>query len=125
MQAQRIFEERMSVGGAPVVRAMRCEAPKQLTHASLSQHLTSMSRGLGRIERAILGLIEDEGACEYRYTAHDLALAIYQPKWPSRRPTLAEHVAALRAMHSLVRKFPDRLVLTGGEGREPLRVGRR
>ena len=55
-----------------------------------------MSRDLGRIERAILGLIEE---CEERYTAVDLARAIYQRP----RPIQAEHVAALRAMRSLVR----------------------
>jgi hypothetical protein len=37
-----------------------------------------MSRGLGRIERAILDLIEDEDASEQRYAAEDLARAVYQ-----------------------------------------------
>jgi len=37
-----------------------------------------MSRGLGRIERAILDLIEDEDACEQCYAADDLARAVYQ-----------------------------------------------
>ena len=41
-----------------------------------------MSRGLGRIERAILELIEGEAACKERYAARDLALSIYQPKSP-------------------------------------------
>jgi hypothetical protein len=55
-----------------------------------------MSRRLGRIERAILGLIEGENAREERYTAtEDLARAIYQSKGSGRRPTQAEHVAAL------------------------------
>ena len=76
-----------------------------------------MSRGLGRIERAILELIEGEAACKERYAARDLALSIYQPKSPRRQATQAEHVAALRAMHSLARKFPYRFVLKGGEGR--------
>ena len=66
-----------------------------------SQHLITMSRGLGRIERAILGMIQDKDVCEERYTAVDLARAIYQRP----RPNQAEHVAALRAMRSLVRKF--------------------
>jgi hypothetical protein len=76
-----------------------------------------MSRGLGRIEQAILGVIEGEAACKERYAARDLALSIYQPKIPRRRATQTEHVAALRAMRSLARKFPDRFVLKGGEGR--------
>jgi len=83
-----------------------------------------MSRGLGRIERAILELIEGEAACKERYAASDLALSIYQPKNRRRRATQAEHVAALRAMHSLARKFPDRFVLKGGKGR-PLWLERR
>ena len=55
-----------------------------------------MSRGLGRIERAILGMIEDKDVCEERYTALDFARAIYQRP----RPIQAQHVAALRAMRS-------------------------
>ena len=80
-----------------------------------------MSRGLGRIERAILGMIEDKDVCEERYRAVDLARAIYQKP----RPIQAEHVAALRAMRSLVRKFPDRFVLSSGAARGRLRVERR
>ena len=76
-----------------------------------------MSRGLGRIERAILEVIEGAAACKERYAASDLAHSIDQPKSPTRRATQAEHVAALRAMRSLARKFPDRFVLKGGEGR--------
>ena len=79
-----------------------------------------MSRGLGRIERAILDIIEDENACEERYAAEDLARAVYQPEKLGRRPTQSEHVAALRAMHSLARKYPNKFVLTGGKGRGPL-----
>ena len=41
-----------------------------------------MSRGLGRIERAILGLIEDKDVCDERFTAVDLARAIYQKPRP-------------------------------------------
>jgi len=78
-----------------------------------------MSRGLGRIERAILGMIEDKDVCEERYTAVDLARAIYQ------RPRPNQHVAALRAMRSLVRKFPDRFVLSCGAARGPLLERRR
>jgi hypothetical protein len=79
-----------------------------------------MSRGLGRIERAILDIIVDDDACQERYAAEDLARAVYQPEKPGRRPTQSEHVAALRAMHSLTRKYPHKLVLTRGKGRGPL-----
>jgi hypothetical protein len=75
-----------------------------------------MSPGLGRIERAILGMID---VCEERHTA--VARAIYQRP----RPIQAEHVAALRAMRSLVRKFPDRFVLSSGAARGPLRLEQR
>ena len=78
-----------------------------------------MSRGLGRIERAILELIEDGDACEDRCAATDLALAIYQPERPTRLPTQAERVAVLHAMHSLARKYPSKLVLTGGSRAKP------
>jgi hypothetical protein len=50
-----------------------------------------------------------------------LARAIYQKP----RPIQAEHVAALRAMRSLVRKFPDRFVLSSSAARGPLRLERR
>jgi hypothetical protein len=40
--------------------------------------LTHEPGGLGRIERAILDLIEDEDACEHCYAADDLARAVYQ-----------------------------------------------
>jgi hypothetical protein len=52
--------------------------------------------------------------------AEDLARAVYQPETPGRRPTQSEHVAALRAMHSFARKYPNKFVLTGGKGRGPL-----
>jgi hypothetical protein len=79
-----------------------------------------MSRGLGRIERAILKIIEADDAREERYGAEDLARAVYQPEKPERRPTQSEHVAALRAMHSLARKYPNKFVLTGCKSRGPL-----
>ena len=72
----------------------------------------------GRIERPILGMIQDKDVCEERYTAVDLARAIYQRP----RPNQAEHVAALRAMRSLMRKFPGRFVLSCGAARGPLRL---
>jgi len=43
------------------------------------------------------------------------------PKW--RWPTRAERLTVLRAMHSLVKKYPDRFALTGGKGRECLWIG--
>jgi hypothetical protein len=73
-----------------------------------------MSRGLGRVERAILDLIE-EGGC---YRAQHLASAIYPA--PSAR---AQLVAIFRAMHSLKRKYPDELALAGGKGRDALWIG--
>jgi hypothetical protein len=76
----------------------------------------TMSRGLGRIEQAILEMIENKDVCEERYRAVNLARAIYQKP----RPIQAGHVAAFRAMRSLVRKFPDRFVLSSGAARGPL-----
>jgi len=77
-----------------------------------------MSRGLGRIERAILALIEDKDADSY--PAEGLAVAVYQArKGPKRPPTKAERVAVVRAMRSLAHKYRDRIVLKGG-GSRPL-----
>jgi hypothetical protein len=84
-----------------------------------------MSRGLGRIERAILELVEGGDACEDRYAATDFALAIYQQERPIRLSTQAERVAVLRAMRSLARKYPSKIALTGGKGAKPLRLERR
>jgi hypothetical protein len=71
-----------------------------------------MSRGLGRIERAIITIVSvDDEDVVVGYDAQTLALQIYQPAGGHRRqPTQAEHVAVLRAMHSLMRKFPDEIV---------------
>jgi len=75
-----------------------------------------MSRGLGRIERAIRALIEYKDA--RTYPADILAVAAYQTrKGPKRSPTRAERVAVARAMRSLAHKYPDRIVLKGGGGR--------
>jgi hypothetical protein len=77
-----------------------------------------MSRGLGRIERAILALIEDKRAGKNCYPEEALAVAAYQPGRGSKRPsTKAERVAVARAMRSLAHKYHDRIVLKGGEGR--------
>ena len=81
-----------------------------------------MSRGLGRIERAIIAFVDDEDWYEDAYAAESLAIALYHPKLPLDDwwPTRAQRLSVLRAMHSLVCKYPDRFVLTGGKGREPL-----
>jgi hypothetical protein len=76
-----------------------------------------MSRGLGRIERAILALIEDKDAGKNGYAAEALAVAVYQPrKGPKRLPFEGERVAVARAMRSLAHKYRDRIVLKGGDG---------
>jgi hypothetical protein len=68
-----------------------------------------MSRGLGQIEQEILALIEDEGE-ERPYSAEELATAIYRPNaGDDDRCTRAQKVAVIRAMHSLLRKLPDRV----------------
>jgi hypothetical protein len=84
-----------------------------------------MSRGLGRIERAILALIENKDTGKNGYAAETLAVAVYQPRIGLKRPpTQAELVAVARAMRSLAHKYHDRIVLKGGAGR-PLWVERR
>jgi hypothetical protein len=60
-----------------------------------------MNRGLGRIERAILNLIENEGDV---HGPGDLAIEIYN----SFPPTRAQTGSVLRAAHALARKQPDR-----------------
>jgi hypothetical protein len=77
-----------------------------------------MSRGLGRIERTILALIDDKRAGKNGYAAEALAVAVYQSRIRSKRPsTKAERVAVARAMRSLAHKYHDRIVLKGGDGR--------
>jgi hypothetical protein len=77
-----------------------------------------VSRSLGRIERAILAVIEREAEEGFglMLCAEDLAQEIYRSK---ALPTRAQVVSLLRAMHSLTRKFPQ-YALAGGKGREPL-----
>ena len=81
-----------------------------------------MSLGLGRIERAILAIVDVEDGYEQSYAAEDLAMNLPPGKALSRDwwPAQAQHIAVRRAMHSLARKFPERFVLTGGKGRLPL-----
>ena len=80
---------------------------------------TAMS--LGRIERAILAIVDVEDEYEQSYAAEDLAIDIFRPEKPHPDwwPTQAQHVAFTRAMHLLARKFPERFALTGGKGRVP------
>ena len=82
-----------------------------------------MSRGLGRIERAILEhLMDDED--EPIYAADTLISVVYRPPDAPDdfdfRPTRAQYTAVLRAMHSLARKYPQSIKLSGGKGRKPL-----
>jgi hypothetical protein len=83
---------------------------------------TAMGLGLGRIERAILAIVDVEDKYEQSYAAEDLAIDIFRPEkpYPGWWPTQTEHVAVIRAMHSLAHKFPERFALTGGKGRLPL-----
>jgi hypothetical protein len=90
----------------------------------------SMSRGPGRIERAILDQIESDKAPD-RYgqsgvvliSSWDLAY-IYQPpssvdpsgSWLPKDATPAQRKAVIRAMHSFVRKLPQ-YAIGGGKGR--------
>jgi hypothetical protein len=80
-----------------------------------------MSRGLGRIEQAILAIFEGEdGYVDDCMGAIDLARHIYPG---DERRTRSQLVAVLRAMHSLVRKYPDCYALAGGKGRAELCIG--
>jgi hypothetical protein len=76
-----------------------------------------MSSGLGRIERAILDLIEADERIEDFWECEALANEIYGSA------THAQRVAVLRAMHTLARKYPDKVALAGGKGSEPLWIG--
>ena len=84
---------------------------------------TAVSLGLGRIERAILAIVDVEDEYEQSYAAEDLAIDIFRPEKPYPEdwwPTQNQHVAVIRAMNSLARRFPERFALTGGKGRLPL-----
>ena len=79
----------------------------------------TVSLGLGRIERAILAIVDVEDDYEQSYAAEDLALDIFRPEKPYPEdwwPTQSQHVAVIRAMNSLASKFPERFALTGGKG---------
>jgi hypothetical protein len=90
-----------------------------------------MSRGLGRIERAILAEIENgrtpRGAGQ-AHGAHVSSGHLFYACYPEMRPaggwrwpepTEAQRKAIWRAMHAIVRKFPQ-YALMGGKGRTPL-----
>jgi hypothetical protein len=88
-----------------------------------------MSRGLGRLERAIVATIERQRQAhrEVRVTVGDIVGNAYPHRWvkgdfvdpdPSPRAHL---VAAHRAMHSFVRKHPE-FGLIGGKGGWPLEL---
>jgi hypothetical protein len=94
-----------------------------------------MSRGLGRIERAIAAEITGTGAGPHpmsvRIGSHQLTDTVYRPrensgagfgkagtKW-DWEPSLVQHKAVVRAMHSFVRKH-QQYALAGGQGRKRL-----
>jgi hypothetical protein len=89
-----------------------------------------VSRGLGRIEQAILRAIEkhkvdSRGApIPLRLTSWHLVSECFPElfsttTWSHPPPTLAQQKTISRAMHSLVRKFPE-YALMGGNGRKRL-----
>ena len=73
----------------------------------------TVSLGLGRIERAILAIVDVEEDYEQSYAAEDLAIDIFRPEKPYPEdwwPTQAQHVAVIRAMkprgvHASFQKF--------------------
>ena len=75
-----------------------------------------MQRGLGRIERAILNLIENEGDV---HGPEDLAIEIYN----SFPPTRGQTGSVLRAAHALARKLPAKIAVISGKGRDSLWIG--
>jgi len=75
-----------------------------------------MSRGLGRIERAILNVIENEGDV---HGAEDLAIQIYN----SFPPTRAQTSSVLRAAHALARKQPEKIAVISGKARDSFWIG--
>ena len=75
-----------------------------------------MNGALGRIERAILNLIENEGDV---HGAEDLAIEIYN----SFPPTRAQTNSVVRAAHALARKQPAKIAVISGNGRDALWIG--
>jgi len=75
-----------------------------------------MSRGPGRLERAIVALIEKRrGRVSLILRWQDIADEVY----PASKNAHDAQVTCLRAMHSFVRKNP-RYALIGGKGTTPL-----
>jgi hypothetical protein len=79
-----------------------------------------MSRRLGRVERTILAKIEATRANRTGWSSIELGNACY-PGYAGLTYT-AERKALVRAIHSLVRKYPHRFTVIGGRGRRPLRL---
>src|SRR5262249_47628938 len=75
-----------------------------------------MSRGLGLIERKIIALLR-YGRRPWPLEADHIADRAYPD---DRGSHWAQHVAVLRAMRSVARKYPDKYVLRRGKGRAPL-----
>ena len=88
-----------------------------------------MSRGLGRLERAIVAGIERQRQAhrEVRVTVGDIVWDAYPHRWVKGDfvdpdpPPRAHLVAAHRAMHSFVRKHAE-FGLIGGKGGWPLEL---
>jgi hypothetical protein len=105
----------------PVPRTVNLKPASSKREGAPLSRITS-SVGLGRIERAILAIVDVEDEREQTYAARDLVLEIFRRErlYPDWWPTEAQHFAVIRALHSLAHKFPERFVLTGGKGRVPL-----
>jgi hypothetical protein len=83
-----------------------------------------MSKGLGRIERAILNRIREQRRRKERVLVDglDVALDVYESgRWVNGIVPRAQRVPILRAMHSVVRKYPENKLI-GGKGTTPLRI---
>ncbi len=85
-----------------------------------------MSRGLGRIEQAIVTRIERMKRGSFPdpvlISSWDVVGDAFRPQtifWVHWTPTRAQRKAMIRAMHSFVAKFPQ-YALMGGMGRKPL-----
>ncbi len=90
-----------------------------------------MSRGLCRIDRAILARIEEgrtsTGVGWPPHGAHVSSGQLFWDCYPNpkpgfpdhREPTPVQRKSVSRAMHAIVRKFPQ-YALMGGEGQTPL-----
>ena len=85
-----------------------------------------MSRGLGKIERAIASMLEYSGTVD----SDRLACDVFDPRLSDDydidaylvwKPSRSQRITTVHAMHSYVRKNP-RYALAGGRGRAPLRI---